>query len=124
MRNFSKIITAGAFAVLAFTTPSLADPVDTGIGDPAKACASYGLQPGSEGFKGCVDALSGQDSTPDANQSADAMMAQIRAQIDADNAAMQKQMDADFYAAEHPADGSPTKCVTTTNGTNTSTICP
>jgi hypothetical protein len=93
--------------------------------DPAKECASYGLEPGTEGYKGCVSALS-DDNDPSLSKmraDADRQRSEMRAEMDRQNAAMRKQMDADMNAAQHPANGAPSNCVTTVNGTNTSTSC-
>lgn len=94
--------------------------------DPAKECASYGLEPGSEGFNGCVSALSGDNDPSMAKMRADSdrQRAEMRADMDRQNAEMRKQMDADMNAAQHPPNGAPSKCTTITNGTNTATSCP
>jgi hypothetical protein len=103
--------------------------------DPAADCASYGLSPGTDSYKSCVDALAEADKAsagaaamPGAaappSGDAEQQRAQMRADMERQRAAMQKDMDAKMKAAQHPADGSPSKCVTTVNGTNTSTSCP
>jgi roadblock/LC7 domain-containing protein len=95
--------------------------------DAAKECASYGLKPDTEGYKACVSALADQDNDPSMSQmrsNMDRQRAEMRADMERQNADMMKQMDADMQSAQHPANGAPSKCVTTVNGTNTSTVCP
>jgi hypothetical protein len=98
-----------------------------GISDPGKECLSYGLKADTEGYKACVSALSDQDSDPrqaPMRANMDKQRADMRADMERQNAEMRKQMDEDMQAAQHPANGAPSKCVTTVNGTNTSTVCP
>ena len=120
------------FVTLAALPLMLALPAQA---DPAAECASYGLSPGSESYKSCVDALAEADrasagaaATPGAASTpsgdTEQQRAQMRADIERQRAAVQKDMDAQMKAAQHPADGSPSKCVTTVNGSNTSTSCP
>ena len=114
------------FVTLAALPLVLAVPAQA---DPASDCASYGLAPGTDSYKSCVDALVEADkasagAAAPSSGDTEQQRAQMRADMERQRAAMQKDIDAKMKAAQHPADGSPSKCVTTVNGTNTSTSCP
>ena len=115
------------FVMLSVLPLGLALPAQA---DPASDCASYGLAPGTDSYKSCVDALAqaekasaGATAAPSSGDT-EQQRAQMRADMERQRAAMRKDIDAQLKAAQHPADGSPSKCVTTVNGTNTSTSCP
>ena len=115
------------FVMLSVLPLGLALPAQA---DPASDCASYGLAHGTDSYKSCVDALAqaekasaGAAAAPSSGDT-EQQRAQMRADMERQRAAMRKDIDAQMKAAQHPADGSPSKCVTTVNGTNTSTSCP
>ena len=101
-----------------------------GIGDPAKACASYGLAPGSQSYQDCVSSLTdantadaGDPAAMRARMDADAakQRAEMQAQMDQQRAQMKQQMD----AASNTAGASGAGCVTHTDANNNvSTVCP
>jgi hypothetical protein len=122
-----RLLTACLIA-LTLATPALAGT------DWGKECASYGLTPGSADYKDCVAKMTdadkatggtmGQEMKNNAGNSAQAAQMRAnadkqRAQMQADMARQRAQMDAEMKKKE--ASGN---CVTTHNGTNTSTVCP
>ena len=97
----------------------------TAPADPDTQCKAWGIQPGSPGYKQCADAMTeaanaaaGADNPPSAGQ-AQAEAAKMRADAAHRRDDLRQQMvDQMKSAADDP------KCVTVTNGSNTSTSCP
>jgi hypothetical protein len=91
--------------------------------DPAAQCKSWGIQPGSPGFKRCADGMTEAANAgaggPQSAEQAQAEMAKMRADMARQNDDIRKQVDDEMKAA-----ASNPKCVTVTNGTNTSVSCP
>ena len=93
--------------------------------DPDTQCKSWGIQPGSPGYKQCVDGMNeaanaaAGASGPQSTEQAQAEAANMRADMAHQRDDLRKQMDDQMKAAN-----SNPKCVTVTNGTNTSTSCP
>jgi hypothetical protein len=93
--------------------------------DPAAQCKSWGIQPDSPDFKRCVDGMTeaasagtGADGAQSTEQ-AQAEMAKMRDDMAHQRDAIRKQVDEDMKAAANNP-----KCVTVTNGSNTSVSCP
>jgi len=95
--------------------------------DPEAQCKSWGIQPGSPDFKRCVDGMTeaanagtGADAGgPQSGEQAQAEMAKMRADMAHQGDDIRKQVDDEMKAA-----ASNPKCVTVTNGSNTSVSCP
>jgi hypothetical protein len=112
------------------TTPTLATtvavaPSSTAQADPDAQCKSWGIQPGSPGYRKCVDGMTeaanaeAQASGPQSAEQMQAEMAKMRAETAQQGDDLRRQVDDDMKAtASNP------KCVTVTNGTNTSVSCP
>ncbi len=119
-RTFAPDAPAALMTPSTGRAPTQAAPAS---GDPAAECKSYGLAPGTDGYKSCVDAMTEADNAA-AGAAPDTGADRIRTNIERQRAALQKDMEAQMRAAQHPADGSPSRCVTTVTGTNTATSCP
>jgi len=91
--------------------------------DPDAQCKSWGIEPGTPGFKQCVDGMkeaanADAGATP-SSADAQARMATMHAEMARQGDAMRTQISDEVKAA-----ASNPKCVTVTNGTNTSVSCP
>ncbi len=116
-----------ALFALASSLPAWAADPPAPSAEAARECASYGLTPDTEEYKACVSAMADQGNDAEGARMREEMnrrMDRMRADIARRNAEMRKQIEQDMNAAQHPANGEPSKCVTTRNGTNTSTVCP
>ena len=91
--------------------------------DPDAQCKSWGIQPGSPDFKRCVDGMTEAANAgaggPQNTEQAQAEMAKMRADMADQGDDIRKQVDDEMKAA-----ASNPKCVTVSNGTNTSVSCP
>jgi hypothetical protein len=93
--------------------------------DPEAQCKSWGIQPGSPDFKRCVDGMTEAANAgagaggPQTAEQAQAEMAKMRADMAHQGDDIRKQVDDEMKAA-----ASNPKCVTVSNGTNTSVSCP
>ncbi|HEX4533503.1 MAG TPA: hypothetical protein VH000_04675 [Rhizomicrobium sp.] len=118
--------------VLAILLFGLATPALAGS-DWGKECASYGLAAGTAEYKDCVAKMTAADKAAGGTMMQDVHgggVAGQRAQMQADAARQRAQMQADMarqraqMAAEMKKKAASGNCVTTHNGTNTSTVCP
>ena len=113
----------------AITTPSLAaatttDEHSTPQADPATQCKSWGIEPGTPGYKECVDGMNEAANAPGVGGPQTAEQAQadalkMRADMAQQRDAIRKQIEDQTKDAKRDP-----RCVTVTNGTNTSTSCP
>jgi hypothetical protein len=89
--------------------------------DPDAQCKSWGIQPGSPDFKRCVDGMTEAANAggPQSAEQVQAEMAKMRADMAHQGDDVRKQVDDEMKAA-----ASNPKCVTVSNGTNTSVSCP
>jgi len=94
---------------------------DIAQADPDAQCKSWGIQPGSPDFKRCVDGMTEAANAggPQNAEQAPAEMAKMRADMAHHGDDVRKQVDDEMKAA-----ASNPKCVTVSNGTNTSVSCP
>lgn len=118
MTKWVFLLALSASALMPMAWADDAAAADATFG-PAKSCASYGLTAGTDAFKACVAALTNPGGdVPGASNS------QLRQEIERQNAALRKQIEQQMNQAQHPPNGAPSNCVTTVNGTNSSTVCP
>jgi hypothetical protein len=93
--------------------------------DPDTQCKSWGIQPNTPGYKQCVDAMAEAANAaagaagPQGTGQAHVEAAKMRADMAQQGEDLRKQINDQMKAA-----ASDPKCVTVTNGTNTSTSCP
>ena len=115
-------------AVTTTATPAAARATaesSTTQADPDTQCKSWGIQPGSPGYKQCVDGMNEAANAaagagdPQSAEQVQAEAAKMRADMAHQRDDLRKQMDDQRRVA-----ASDPKCVTVTNGTNTSTSCP